>query len=97
MTATISLPRADYNRAKALAEDSNMTISELFIALLEQFAPSKDDSEWDTLPSIGFNPHDHTQEEIDARFDEIEEELETEEGITHEQMMEELKKEFSWL
>lgn len=95
MTTTITLPTQEYNRAKAYAEEQNLSMDELFAMLINQMTFEEDSFD---LPDFGlFNPFEHTQEELDARFDEIEKECENEEGIPHEQMMAELKKEFPWL
>lgn len=47
-----------------------------------------DDALWDSFPrGVLFNPYEHTQEEIAAYIDMLEEETEQEPGVTHEQMM----------
>ena len=102
MQTTITLTPAIYNKAKAHAAERHMTIDELLVMLISNLPDNNDeeldDALWDELPSGPFfNPYEHTQEEIDARFDEIEKELKEEEGMTHAQMMSELKKEFTWL
>ena len=99
MNTTITLNTATYNKAKTYADERHMTVDELLMALINAMPANTGDNEkWDALPcEMLFNPNEHTQEEIDARFDEIEQELEEEEGITHEEMMSELKQEFEWL
>ena len=62
MTTTISLPTAEYDLAKAYAEEQNLSM-----------------------------------DEIDNRIDEGEAQFDRGEFITHEQMMDDLKKEFLWL
>ena len=93
MTTTISIPTAEYNRAKAFAKERNLSIDELFVALLGQLT-SEEDAVWDkhdsdTLP--------YTHEELMARIDEGEAQFERGEFKSHEQLMTELKEEFSWL
>jgi hypothetical protein len=93
MTTTISIPTAEYNRAKAYAKERNLSIEELFVVLLGQLT-SEEDTTWDK--------HDtpekpYTQEELMARIDEGERQFEQGEYKAHEQLMSELKEEFSWL
>jgi hypothetical protein len=93
MTTTISIPTAEYNRAKAYAKERNLSIEELFVTLLGQLT-SEEDTTWDK--------HDtpekpYTQEELMARIDEGERQFEQGEYKAHEQLMSELKEEFSWL
>ena len=80
-------------RAKAYAKERNLSIEELFVVLLGQLT-SEEDTTWDK--------HDtpekpYTQEELMARIDEGERQFEQGEYKTHEQLMSELKEEFSWL
>ena len=99
MSTTITLNTATYNKAKTYADEHHMTVNELLVVLINSMPTDGEyDEECGNLPNgMLFNPDDHTQEEIDARFDEIEKELEEEEGITHDEMMSDLKKEFEWL
>ena len=46
MTTTISIPTAEYNRAKAYAKERNLSIEELFVVLLGQLT-SEEDAIWD--------------------------------------------------
>ena len=99
MNTTITLNTATYNKAKMYADEHHMTVKELVVVLINSMPTGAEyDDGYDNMPSgMLFNPNEHTQEEIDARFDEIEKELEEEEGVTHHEMMSELKKEFEWL
>lgn len=100
MTTTISIPAADYQRAKTLADERHITVDELFVLLIHNLTDSDkqdDDISLDMPEGALFNPYQCSPEELDQRFDKIEEELEEEEGIPYEQMMAELKQEFSWL
>lgn len=94
MNTTISLPTAEYNRAKAFAKEQNLSVSELFIALIGQLTLREEDSAWlkqdEELPP-------YTVEELDARIEEGEAQFEKGEYKTHEQLMSELKQEYSWL
>ena len=93
MTTTISIPTAEYNRAKAYAKERNLSIEELFVVLLGQLT-SEEDATWDKHdPDI--TPYTH--DELMARIDEGEAQFERGEYKTHEQLMDELKEEFSWL
>ena len=93
MTTTISIPTAEYNRAKALAKERDLSIEELIVVLLGQLS-SDDDYLWnrkdsDVLP--------YTLNELMDRIDQGEEQFERGEYKSHEQLMSELKDEFSWL
>ena len=94
MTTTISIPTAEYNRAKAYAKERNLSIEELFVVLLGQLTSEEEDATWDKhdMPA---KPYTH--EELMARIDEGERQFEQGEYKTHEQLMSELKEEFSWL
>ena len=82
MTTTISLPTAQYNRAKAYASERNMSIDELFVMLIDQMA---DDNAEDALADSGlFNPYEHTQEELFMRIQEAEKQYEQGEWISDE-------------
>ena len=101
MTTTITIPTADYQRAKSLADERHISVDDLFVMLIHS-RPEKDEHTDKPLleqlsSGLIFNPNEHTQEEIDQRFDEIEKELEIESGITHQQMMKDIREEFSWL
>ena len=93
MTTTISIPTAEYNRAKAYAKERNLSIEELFVVLLGQLT-SEEDASWDNQYS---DVIPYTHEELMARIDEGEAQFERGEYKTHEQLMSELKEEFSWL
>ena len=93
MTTTISIPTEEYKRAKAFARERDLSIEELFVALLGQLK-SEDDAIWDQ--------HDadvvpYTYEELQARIDEGEAQFERGEYKSHEQLMSELQEEYSWL
>jgi len=94
MTTSISIPVSEYNRAKAFAKERNLTIDELFIALLGQLTSCDEDEKWETLYD---DVKPYTQEELMSRMDEGEAQFERGEYKTHKQMMAELKEEFSWL
>ena len=95
MTTTISIPTAEYNRAKAYAKERNLSIEELFVVLLGQLtSEEEEDAIWDKHDTPA-NPYTH--EELMARIDEGERQFEQGEYKTHEQLMSELKEEFSWL
>ena len=94
MTTTISIPTSEYNRAKAFAKERNLSIDELFIVLLGQYVTNEDDSIWNSR--LEKEPP-YTQEELMARIDKGEAQFERGEYKTHEQMMQELREEFSWL
>ena len=93
MTTTISIPTAEYNRAKAYAKERNLSIEELFVVLLGQLT-SDEDVAWDDHDS---DIHPYTHEELMARIDEGERQFEQGEYKNHEQLMSEMKKEFPWL
>jgi hypothetical protein len=94
MTTTISIPTSEYNRAQAFAKERNLSIDELFIVLLGQYVTNEDDAIWNNLQE---EEAPYTQEELMARIDEGEAQFERGEFKTHEQMMQELREEFSWL
>ena len=71
MTTTISIPTAEYNRAKAYAKEHNLSIEELFVVLLGQLT-SEEDAIWDKHDTPA-NPYTH--EELMARIDEGERQL----------------------
>ena len=71
MTTTISIPTAEYNRAKAYAKERNLSIEELFVVLLGQLT-SEEDAIWDKHDTPA-NPYTH--EERMARIDEGERQL----------------------
>jgi hypothetical protein len=93
MTTTISIPTAEYNRAKAFAKERNLSIDELIVVLLGQLT-SEEDTIWDKHDS---DVQPYTHEELMARIDEGEAQFERGEFKTHDQLMNELKEEFSWL
>jgi len=94
MTTTISIPTSEYNRAKVYAKERNLSIDELVVALLGQLTSRDEDAIWGSMDA-GDLPYTH--EELMARIDEGEAQFERGEYKTHEQMMAELKEEFSWL
>ena len=94
MTTTISIPTSEYNRAQAFAKERNLSIDELFIVLLGQYVTNEDDAICNNLQE---EEAPYTQEELMARIDEGEAQFERGEFKTHEQMMQELREEFSWL
>ena len=87
MTTTISIPTAEYNRAKAFAKERNLSIDELFVALLGQLT-SEEDAVWDKHDS---DAQPYTHEELMARIEEGEAQFERGEFKSHEQLMAELK------
>ena len=91
MQTTITLTPAIYNKAKEHAAERHMTVDELLVMLISNLPNSNDeehnDALWDELPSGPFvNPYEHTQEEIDARFDEIEKDIEEDHLMTDEEV-----------
>jgi hypothetical protein len=93
MTTTISIPTSEYNRAKVYAKERNLSIDELFIVLLGQLTSRDEDAAWESMSA----DQPYTHEELMARINEGEAQFERGEYKTHEQMMAELRKEFSWL
>jgi hypothetical protein len=94
MNTTISLPTAEYNRAKTFAKEQNLSLDELFAVLIGQLTLKDEDAIWyNTDESI--TPY--SLDELQARIDEGEAQFERGECKTHEQLMAELKEEFSWL
>ena len=87
MTTTISIPTAEYNRAKAIAKERNLSIDELFVVLLGQLT-SEEDAVWDKHDS---DAQPYTHEELMARIEEGEAQFERGEFKSHEQLMAELK------
>ena len=67
MTTTISLPVAEYNRAKTFAEEQNLSIDELFVALIGQLTLKEEDAVWN---QHDFKQPPYTIEELSARIDE---------------------------
>ncbi|MBQ8153372.1 MAG: hypothetical protein IJ069_06805 [Prevotella sp.] len=100
MNTTISIPQVDFQRAKALADERHITISELFVMLINNVSDVDKmtiGSSENLYNGLLFDPYQCSQEDLNRRFDEIERELDEEEGIPHEQMMDELRQEFTWL
>ena len=93
MTTTISLPTAEYDLAKAYAEEQNLSMDELFVSLIRTLTLRQEDDVWEDAQQLP----PYTMDEIDNRIDEGEAQFDRGEFITHEQMMDDLKKEFSWL
>lgn len=89
----VSIPTAEYNRAKAYAKERNLSIEELFVVLLGQLT-SEEDATWDKHDS---DVLPYTHEELMARIEEGEAQFERGEYKSHEQLMSELKEEFTWL
>ena len=94
MTTTISLPTADYDMAKAYAQEQNLSVDELFVSLIRMLPQYEEDLKWNHQKEV-LQPY--TMEELNARIDESEAEFQRGEYITHEQLMNDLKAEFSWL
>ena len=94
MTTTISLPVSDYNRAKAYAKERDLSIDELFVALLGQLTSREEDAIWENMKT---DRESYSHQELMARIDEGEAQFERGEYKTHEQMMAALREEFSWL
>ena len=94
MTTSISIPTAEYNRAKNYARMRNLSIDELFVNLIRMLPQKQDDEVWFSEEKM-LEPY--TIEELEERIDEGEAQFERGEYITHEQMMAGLKEEFSWL
>lgn len=94
MTTTISLPIDEYNRAKTFAEEQNLSMDELFVALIGQLTLREEDAVWNQQD---FKQTPYTIEELSARIDESEKQFERGEYKSHEQMMADLKNEFPWL
>ena len=94
MTTSISLPTAEYDFAKKYAQERNITIDELFKSLIRMLSEQKDDEQW-YHSEMSSQPY--TIEELDARINEAEAQFDRGEYKTHEQFMDELKEEFSWL
>lgn len=94
MTTTITIPKAEFNLAKAYAEKRNMSIDELVVSLIKTLPQEQDDDTWETLP---MDLPDYSIEELSMRIEKGEKEFDNGQFITHEQMMQDLKKEFSWL
>ena len=94
MTTTITLPFKDYNRAKTFAKEQNLSIDELFVALIGQLTLKEEDDAWN---HINESKPEYTEEEINERIDEGELQFERGEFKTHAQMMADLQEEFSWL
>ena len=94
MTTTISLPIADYNRAKSFAEEQKLDMNELFAALIGQLTLKEEDEPWN---HIAKDLQPYTQEELLARIEKGEAQFERGEYKTHEQLMAELQEELSWL
>lgn len=94
MTTTISIPTAEYDLAKAYAQKQNLSIDELFVTLIRMLPQDKDDDLWNSH-NDPLSPY--TIEELEARIDEGESQFERGEYVTHEQMMKDLKEQFSWL
>lgn len=94
MTTSISLSTAEYDFAKKYAQERNITIDELFKSLIRMLSEQKDDEQW-YHSEMSSQPY--TIEELDARINEAEAQFDRGEYKTHEQFMDELKEEFSWL
>ena len=94
MTTSISIPTADYNRARDYARMRNLSVDELFVNLIRMLPQKQEDEMWYKDDEL-LQPY--TMEELQERIDEGEAQFERGEYITHEQMMANLKEEFSWL
>ena len=93
MNTTISIPTAEYDRARTFAKEQNLSLDELFAVLIGQLTLKEEDAAWYSLdePLIPY-----TYDELQARIDEGEAQFERGECKTHEQLMSELQEEFSW-
>ena len=94
MTTTISLPAAEYDIATAYAREQNLSMDELFVQLIRMLEIYQGGELWETS---GEQLPLYTQEELSHRIEEGERQFERGEYVTHEQMMSDLKEEFSWL
>ena len=94
MTTTISLPLEEYNRAKAYADEQNLSIDELMVMLIGQLTLKDEDAVWNKQDK-GIKPY--TKKELLDRIDEGEAQFERGEYKTHEQMMSDIQEEFPWL
>ena len=94
MTTSISIPTAEYNRAKDYAQKRNLSIDELFVSLIRMLPQKQEDEMWYKEESA-LQPY--SLEELQERIDEAEAQFERGAFVTHKQMMAELKEEFSWL
>ncbi len=94
MTTTISIPTAEYNRAKKFAKECNLSIDELFVVLLGQLTTKEEDIHWNQQET---DLPPYCKEELFDRIEEGEAQFDRGEYKTHEQLMSELQEEFSWL
>lgn len=94
MTTTISLPIAEYNRAKTFAEEQSLSLDELFTALIGQLTLREEDEVWQECDAAA-SPY--SLDELMERIEEGEAQFERGEYKTHEKMMSDLKEEFPWL
>jgi len=94
MTTTISLPTAEYDLAKAYAKEQNLSMDELFVHLIRMLTPRHEDDLWNNQ---GQDLPPYTTDELSSRIEEGEAQFERGEYFTHEEMMANLKREFSWL
>ena len=94
MTTTISIPTAEYNRAKKFAKECNLSIDELFVVLLGQLTTKEEDIHWNHQET---DLAPYCKEELIDRIEEGEAQFDRGEYKTHEQLMSELQEEFSWL
>ena len=72
----------------------NLSVDELFVNLIRMLPQKQEDEMWYKDDEL-LQPY--TMEELQERIDEGEAQFERGEYITHEQMMANLKEEFSWL
>ena len=94
MTTSVSIPSAEYNLAMAYAHERNMSMDELFVSLIRMLPQYEEDQLWSSKDGE-LTPY--SMEELDARIDEAEAQVERGDCVTHEQMMNDLKAEFAWL
>ena len=94
MTTSVSIPSAEYNLAMAYAHERNMSMDELLVSLIRMLPQYEEDQLWNSKDE---ELAPYTMEELNARIDEAEVQFEQGKFVTHEQMMDELKAEFSWL
>ena len=73
MNTTISIPTAEYDRARTFAKEQNLSLDELFAVLIGQLTLKEEDAAWYSLdePLIPY-----TYDELQARIDEGEAQFE---------------------
>lgn len=94
MTANITLSIKDYHRAKAYAEEQNLSLDELFVSLIGQLTLKDEDKDWNALET---DMSLYTMEELEGRINLGEQQFANGECKTHEQLMAELQQQYPWL